>query len=117
MAEKMKCLVIKHNDFDINSDWLTDEAAKTFIDGKFTHIICANEVVETEVIKFDNGGYGVMLGECISENYGKEEDTFIYAVQQVVDTWKSCDEGDGHRPDLLKALGKLIESLEEEVFV
>ena len=117
MTKKIKCLVVKNSDFDSYNDWLNEDAAKAFIDGKFTHIVCANEVIEVEIIKFKDNAYGVCTGEGLSVDFRADSDTFINNVQQVVEAWKCYDAGDGYRPDLLKILGDLIMPLEKEVFI
>ena len=67
----MKILEVSDTDlYGDCQDWLTDTAAKKFIDGEYTHLHFegwpANELNEAEVIPFAAGGSGVVIGEDIS---------------------------------------------------
>lgn len=61
----MKTLEVNDEDFDCCGDWLQLSAADKFITGEYTHVSCEGEVIECEVISFDDGTKGVALGEQI----------------------------------------------------
>lgn len=61
----MIALSITEEDVDSCGDWLTKEAAKKFIDNDCTHVKCDGITNEAEVITFEDGTKGVLLGEDV----------------------------------------------------
>jgi len=59
----MKILDVENKDFDVYGDWLEGKAAMRFIAGGYTHVCVDTQVVQCEVLTFDDKTQGVSVCE------------------------------------------------------
>jgi len=55
------------NDFDVYGDCLIGAAVNAFIKGSCTHVQDGNNLMEAEIVTFQDGTKGVMIGECADD--------------------------------------------------